>query len=116
MFDPMNWQAVVSIAADTRVTLSKKETGVIYLASVMAQTQAIELSKVDKRAQTELTVREKDVLTWIAHGKSLWETATILGISEGTVKVHLAAIRAKLGASNTTHAVARGLRSRQIFL
>lgn len=116
MFDPNNWQAVVSLAADTPVTLTKKETGVIYLASVMAQSQAIELSKTSRDIQNELTAREKDVLTWIAHGKSLWEAATILGISEGTVKVHLSAIRTKLGATNTTHAVARGLRSRQIQL
>lgn len=116
MFDPNNWQAVVSLAADAPVTLTKKEAGVIYLASVMAQSQAVELSKTSRNAQHELTAREKDVLTWMAHGKSLWEAATILGISEATVKNHLAAIRTKLGATNTTHAVARGLRSRQIQL
>lgn len=116
MFDPNNWQAVVSLASDTRVTLSKKETGVIYLASVMAQSQAIELAKIKREPQGELSPRERDVLTWIAHGKSSWETATILGISEGTIKIHLAAIRSKLGAANTVHAVARGLRSRQIQL
>jgi LuxR family quorum sensing-dependent transcriptional regulator len=116
MFDPHNWQAVVSLASDAPVTLTKKETGVIYLASVMAQSQVSKLSDANRNAQQELTVREKDVLTWMAHGKSLWETATILGISEATVKIHLAAIRTKLGATNTTHAVARGLRSRQIQL
>lgn len=116
MSDPNNWQAVVSLAADAPVILTKKETGVIYFASVMAQSQAVELSKTSRSAQQELTAREKDVLTWIAHGKSLWEAATILGISEATVKIHLAAIRTKLDATNTTHAVARGLRSRQIQL
>lgn len=116
MFDPHNWQAVVSLAADAPLTLNKKETGVIYLAAIMAQSQVIELSKTNRGAQQELTVREKDVLTWMANGKSLWEASAILGISEATVKIHLAAIRAKLGATNTTHAVARGLRSRQIQL
>lgn len=116
MFDPANWQSVVSLAADAPVILTKKEAGVIYLASVMAQSQAVELSRTTRNAHQELTVREKDVLTWMAHGKSLWEAAMILGISEATVKIHLAAIRTKLGATNTTHAVARGLRTRQIRL
>lgn len=116
MFDPSNWQAVVSLSSDTSVTLSRRETGVLYLASVMVQTQALSLSENTRGRQQELSPREKDVLTWIAHGKSLWETATILGISEGTVKVHLAAVRTKLAASNTTNAVAKALRSRQIFL
>lgn len=116
MFDPNNWQAVVSLAADTPVSLSRRESGVIYLASVMAQSQAAELNAADRAGTTELTPRERDVLTWMAHGKSNWETATILGISEGTVRIHLSSIRAKLSASNTTHAVARALRTRQISL
>lgn len=116
MFDPQNWQAVVSLAADTPVALSRKETAAIYLASVMAQTQAVDLSNKDQPKKAALSGRERDVLTWIAHGKSNWETATILGISEATVRAHLSSARTKLGASNTTQAVARGIGSRQIRL
>jgi DNA-binding CsgD family transcriptional regulator len=54
-----------------------------------------------------LTPRERAVLTWIADGKSDWETACILGLSEPTVRFHLANARRKLGAVNRVQAVAR---------
>jgi DNA-binding CsgD family transcriptional regulator len=56
-----------------------------------------------------LTQRETEILTWVAHGKSYWETGRILNISEETIKDHLKSTRAKLGASNTTHAIAIAL-------
>ena len=44
-----------------------------------------------------LTPREAEVLLWVAQGKSNAEIATILGMSEGTVKKHLEHIFEKLG-------------------
>ena len=60
-------------------------------------------------AAIKLTVREIEILTWIAKGKSRWEVGVILNISEDTVKGHLENVRNKLGASNTTHAIAIAL-------
>ena len=57
----------------------------------------------------KLSVREKDCLRWRAMGKSDWEISQILAISERTVKFHLECARAKLGATNTVHAVARAM-------
>lgn len=57
----------------------------------------------------KLTKREREILGWMAHGKSYWETGEILGIAEGTVRIHLASIRRKLDATNTTNAVAKAL-------
>lgn len=57
----------------------------------------------------KLTPREIEILTWVAKGKSRWETGIILNISEDTVKAHLDNIRQKLSASNTTHAIAIAL-------
>ena len=54
-----------------------------------------------------LTQREIEVIHWIALGKTMWESALILGISLNTVRVHLANVRAKLGAANTTQAIVR---------
>jgi LuxR family quorum-sensing system transcriptional regulator SinR len=62
----------------------------------------------------DLTRREREILFWIANGKSYWETAQILGIAEGTVRIHLSSIRKKLDASNTTNAVAKALFARKI--
>ena len=56
-----------------------------------------------------LTVRETDVLAWIAGGKTTRDVAAILGISEHTVGEHLKNIRRKLGTSNNTHSTVRAL-------
>lgn len=58
-----------------------------------------------------LSKRERDCLKWRALGKSDWEIAQILSISERTVKFHLENARARLGAVNTIHAVAKALTS-----
>ena len=57
-----------------------------------------------------LTAREHDVLALVADGCGNREIATRLGISEHTVKFHLASIFGKLGVATRTEAVQRGLR------
>lgn len=54
-----------------------------------------------------LSPRERECLLWIAEGKTYWETAVILGLSEHTVRCYLESARHKLGAANTTHAVTK---------
>src|SRR6185503_13115261 len=58
----------------------------------------------------ELTPRERDVLSLVAEGLPNKAIAQALGISDQTVKFHVAAIIAKLGASNRTDAVRRAVR------
>lgn len=55
---------------------------------------------------TPLSKREREVLSWAANGKSAWETAQLLGLTEATVKSYLANACRKLGAQNKVHAVA----------
>ncbi|WP_442953931.1 helix-turn-helix transcriptional regulator [Pararhizobium sp.] len=57
-----------------------------------------------------LSYREIQVLAWAAAGKSYWETARILGISERTVRYFMTNARAKLDVVSTTQAVAQALR------
>lgn len=56
-----------------------------------------------------LTDRETEVTAWIAHGKTYLEIATLLSISERTVRAHLENVCQKLNATNKTHAVALAL-------
>lgn len=53
--------------------------------------------------------RELEILRWVREGKSNYEIACILGISDLTVKNHLQRIYRTLGVSNRTQAVSRGL-------
>lgn len=56
-----------------------------------------------------LSPRERDALTLLALGYSRAQAAESLKISEHTLRVYIEGARHKLGAMNTTHAVARAV-------
>ena len=56
-----------------------------------------------------LSPREVDAMTLLAIGYSRAQVADYLSISEHTLRVYIESARFKLGALNTTHAVARAL-------
>lgn len=60
-----------------------------------------------RRRGAELSRRERDALGFVAEGKTDWEIAAILGISETTARFHVDNARRKLNAVNRSHAVAR---------
>jgi DNA-binding CsgD family transcriptional regulator len=63
-----------------------------------------------------LTLREVEVLTWVARGKSAWEIGQILGIVKRTVDEHAGSAMRKLGAANRTEAIAIAMHRRIIEL
>jgi LuxR family transcriptional regulator, quorum-sensing system regulator BjaR1 len=63
-----------------------------------------------------LTPREREVLGWIAQGKTAWEVGEILDIAKRTVDEHVQTAGRKLGARNRTHAIALALRAGTITL
>lgn len=56
-----------------------------------------------------LSPREIDALTFLAMGYSRGQVSDMLSISEHTLRAYIESARFKLGALNTTHAVARAL-------
>jgi DNA-binding NarL/FixJ family response regulator len=58
-------------------------------------------------AGVTLTSRQKQVLSLIAQGRSNKEIARVLGLTERTIKFHVAGIFARLGASSRTQALAK---------
>ncbi|MDH3673606.1 MAG: response regulator transcription factor [Gammaproteobacteria bacterium] len=70
---------------------------------------ATELIKTAPVLKT-LTLRERNVLQCLVEGQSNKEIARSLGLSDGTVKVHLHNIYEKTGANNRTSLVALVLR------
>ena len=58
-----------------------------------------------------LSPRELTVLHWMKEGKTNWEIAQILGLSERTVRFHVGGIFEKLDVTSRTQAVARALRA-----
>ncbi len=63
----------------------------------------------ETHVEVELTTREREVLSWVARGKTNAEVARLLWLAPSTVRKHLENIYAKLGVSTRTAAVARFL-------
>ena len=59
------------------------------------------------RAALPLTPRQREVLDWVAAGKTNRDVAAILGASPRTVEKHLERIYEKLGVETRTAAVMR---------
>ncbi|MDZ7709788.1 MAG: LuxR family transcriptional regulator [Roseovarius sp.] len=56
-----------------------------------------------------LSAREREILQWVAEGKSQQDIGDILSISHRTVEVHLRSARTKLAALTTPQAVGRAV-------
>ena len=57
-----------------------------------------------------LSHREIECLTWTAKGKSSWDIAMILEISQNTVNFHMKNAMKKLGTNNRIVAVVKAVR------
>jgi DNA-binding NarL/FixJ family response regulator len=88
-------------------------SGEIYVPAVLAE---LPPEQSDERAegrenqpvQKALSSRQRQVLKGLIEGRSNKEIAQALGLAEGTVKMHLAALFRILGATNRAHAAALG--------
>jgi two-component system, NarL family, response regulator len=58
----------------------------------------------DTRTASPLTDREREILKLMAEGKANKEISFVVGISESTVKTHVAAVIEKLGVNSRTEA------------
>lgn len=61
-------------------------------------------------SEPRLTRRERQVLTFVASGKTNLEVASAIGVSESTVKAHMNNVMRKVGAADRTQAVTIALR------
>lgn len=82
----------------------------LILAAHFINQKALEIERgSDEMDLISLSPREIDALTMLAMGYNRAQAAESLSISEHTLRVYIESARFKLGASNTTHAVAKGL-------
>lgn len=83
-------------------TLLKPE----IMARVLARANELSTTKIKTVELVNLTGREQEVLEAVARGERSKEIASQLGISERTVKAHLASIYSKLGVDSRAGAIA----------
>jgi DNA-binding CsgD family transcriptional regulator len=94
--------AAVTFASDTRhpefLRVVSQNKLVLQFMSLCLHFQIQKaLFDAPSRRMTALTPREFDCIRWAAEGKTAWETAKILHISENTVVWHLENAKRKLG-------------------
>ncbi|MEL6644452.1 MAG: LuxR family transcriptional regulator [Pseudomonadota bacterium] len=96
---------------------TKEHLPKLILAAHFVNQKALEIERgTDEAALASLSPRESDTLKMLAQGYSRAQAADNLSISEHTLRVYIEGARLKLGASNTTHAVARALASGVIII
>lgn len=102
--------------ANLRAALTAAAQGLVVLESNTAAMLFPTASQAQAPPPGELTPREQEVLQLLAEGLPNKTIASHLNISEHTVKFHVNAIMAKLGAQSRTDAVMRATRAGLILL
>jgi DNA-binding CsgD family transcriptional regulator len=94
-----------------RVVLSKLRVLAIEFHHVYAELEGEGGAALDATAaQIHLTGREKEILLWVAAGKSDFVIADILGVSHSAVRFHMGNIFRKLNANERTLAAVKAIR------
>ena len=79
------------------------------LASYLHEAVRRVLGLIDQEERLLLTAREQECLRWAADGKTSWEIARLLNVSERTINFHLNNSMTKLEVCNRQHAVAKAV-------
>lgn len=109
VFSPQAKRSVVYLGAPSAIAMEDSDEAIVTLAAgILAARIFDQLGTIQPAGS--LTLREREVLTWAALGKSARSTGLILDLSEKTVARHLLNIRDKLKVANTVQAVAVALR------
>ncbi|RWA75251.1 MAG: LuxR family transcriptional regulator [Mesorhizobium sp.] len=103
----------ISLAGEAPITLKDALASVNVLSLTFASRLQL-LADHSRPKGLTLSDREREVLTWVAEGKTAWEISQILGISDSTVNKHIAGAMRKTGSVTRTQAVAKALTAMEI--
>ena len=113
--------SMVSMFAPDRLphdmkTLAALHMLAIYYSIAVRRIRGILKPKAAEPARPVLTARQRECLQWVRAGKSDWEIAKILGLSQHTVVEHLDQARKRLGVRTRTQAVIEAIAAGLIHL
>jgi LuxR family quorum sensing-dependent transcriptional regulator len=113
--NPAGLPAFVSLSG-CQIEVPDAELLPLYVVALCAFERVRDLQLLTSKPKPVLTPREREVLTWVANGKSAWEIGIILNISKRTVDEHVQTAAKRLGAQNRSHAVAIALKDHQVLI
>ena len=100
-------------AEELQLVVNAVARGMTILPQPLAAKLLPPISEADANAQAleiDLTPREQDVLDWLGRGLPNKLIAQELRITEATVKFHVSAVYAKLGAASRAEAITKAAR------
>lgn len=116
VFGPAMQNAYVGLGfGRERLDLSVEMLWTIQVVAQAGHLRACVLRSYDRKPLA-LSLREREVLRWVARGKSNSVIAEILSLSPHTVDAHMRRVYAKLNVNDRTSAAIRGIGSGLILL
>lgn len=103
------YEAGLSLAGHD-VEHTPEANSAIELVAMYAFNRFATLRMREEPKSSPLSAREREVLSWVAAGKTAWDTSVILGISEDTVNKTATAAMTKLNAHTRAQAVAEAMK------
>lgn len=95
--------------AGTTLDLAATDFAQLSLMANYGFVRALKINETQALAQ-RFSLRQRDVLRWVAEGKTDWEIGRILNISENTVDKYVRVIKERLQAPNRANAIAKAIR------
>ncbi len=92
-----------------KVDLSQSSLALLQFVAQAAHLRTCAMFSDELTADRQLSSREKEILDWVARGKSNSVIAEILEISPGTVDTYMRRIYVKLDVSDRTSAAVKGV-------
>jgi LuxR family quorum sensing-dependent transcriptional regulator len=92
---------------------SRETCSAIHLMSIYAHSKARSCAEPTSGAHL-LTTREREVLAWLAVGRSTPAVAERLGVTDNTVETHFRSAARKMKVRGRTHAVIEAIRRGEI--
>lgn len=93
----------------------KRNENLLFVLAQFFHTRALRIVMEERlvsnfgRRRSFLSARERETTLWVSRGKSSWEIAQILGISEKSVEFYMESVKKKLEAVNRTQAVVKAI-------
>lgn len=101
----------VSLGAD-EVPFDSQILAMVEIVSINCYMHMIRLKGGEQEyVTTKLSKRENEIMHYVAEGKTNWEIAKVLELTENTIKEYLKNVACKLNTVNRAHAVSTAIRS-----
>jgi LuxR family quorum sensing-dependent transcriptional regulator len=113
VFGLNGYEAGLSLAGPD-IDDSQEANSAVELMAIYAFNQLTKIKSCKPHAETVLSPREREVMQWVAAGKTTWDIGAILRISSDTVNKTIGSAMRRLEVHTRAQAVSEALRRREI--